>query len=180
MDDAKKQELLKKVGAVIEYIRPYLQADGGDIKLIDITDDLTVKVKLTTGREILGEVIRFDRPRDVAVVKAEESGMIALPIRDSEPGVGEEVYAIGAPLDEEFSTTMTKGIVSGYRTIESFKYIQSDVNVLPGNSGGPLLDKNGNVVGISCSGVSFGPVSIGLNFFVPIQEALRRLNIGGM
>jgi Fe-S cluster biogenesis protein NfuA len=47
MDDAKKQELLKKVDAVIEYIRPYLQADGGDVKLIDITDDLTVKVKLT-------------------------------------------------------------------------------------------------------------------------------------
>jgi len=47
MDNAKKQELLKKVGAVIDYIRPYLQADGGDVKLIDITDDLTVKVKLT-------------------------------------------------------------------------------------------------------------------------------------
>ena len=56
-----------------------------------VGDAQTVKVKLTTGREILGEVIRFDRPRDVAVVKAEESGMIALPIRDSEPGVGEEV-----------------------------------------------------------------------------------------
>ncbi len=38
---------MKKVGAVIDYIRPYLQADGGDVKLIDITDDLTVKVKLT-------------------------------------------------------------------------------------------------------------------------------------
>jgi Fe-S cluster biogenesis protein NfuA len=47
MDNAKKQELLKKVGAVIDDIRPYLQADGGDVKLVDITDDLTVKVKLT-------------------------------------------------------------------------------------------------------------------------------------
>ena len=47
MDNAKKQELLKKVGAVIDQIRPYLQADGGDVKLVDITDDLTVKVKLT-------------------------------------------------------------------------------------------------------------------------------------
>jgi Fe-S cluster biogenesis protein NfuA len=44
MDNSKKQELLKKVNAVIDYIKPYLQADGGDVTLIDITDDLTVKV----------------------------------------------------------------------------------------------------------------------------------------
>ena len=47
MDQSKKQELLKKVSAVIDNIKPYLQADGGDVTLIDITDDLTVKVKLT-------------------------------------------------------------------------------------------------------------------------------------
>jgi len=47
MDNSKKQELVKKVNAVIDSIRPYLKADGGDVTLIDITDDMTVKVKLT-------------------------------------------------------------------------------------------------------------------------------------
>jgi Fe-S cluster biogenesis protein NfuA len=47
MDDSKKQELMKKVNAVIEVIRPYLNADGGDVELVDITDDMSVKVKLT-------------------------------------------------------------------------------------------------------------------------------------
>ena len=47
MDDSKKQELIKKVNAVIDSIRPYLKADGGDVTLIDITDDMSVKVKLT-------------------------------------------------------------------------------------------------------------------------------------
>ena len=47
MDDSKKQELIKRVNEVIESIRPYLKADGGDVTLIDITDDMSVKVKLT-------------------------------------------------------------------------------------------------------------------------------------
>ena len=47
MDNSKKQELIKKVNAVIESIRPYLIADGGDVTLVDITDDMSVKVKLT-------------------------------------------------------------------------------------------------------------------------------------
>jgi Fe-S cluster biogenesis protein NfuA len=46
MDNSKKQELIKKVNTVIDSIRPYLKADGGDVTLIDITDDMTVKVKL--------------------------------------------------------------------------------------------------------------------------------------
>jgi Fe-S cluster biogenesis protein NfuA len=47
MDNSKKQELIKKVNAVIETIRPYLKADGGDVTLVDITDDMSVKVRLT-------------------------------------------------------------------------------------------------------------------------------------
>ncbi len=47
MDNSKKQELIKRVNAVIDSIRPYLKADGGDVTLVDITDDLSVKVKLT-------------------------------------------------------------------------------------------------------------------------------------
>jgi S1-C subfamily serine protease len=68
---------------------------------------------------------------------------------------------------------VTRGIVSAYRTIRGKRYIQSDVALLPGNSGGPLLDKSGRVVGIAVMGL--GGTSI--NFFVPIQEALGELGI---
>ena len=47
MDNSKKQELIKKVNTVIDSIRPYLISDGGDVTVVDITDDMTVKVKLT-------------------------------------------------------------------------------------------------------------------------------------
>ncbi|MHC4124414.1 MAG: trypsin-like peptidase domain-containing protein [Planctomycetota bacterium] len=54
------------------------------------------------------------------------------------------------------------------------EFIQSDVNVLPENSGGPLLDSKGNVVGICVYGIGMG---LNLNFFIPIQEAIDALNI---
>lgn len=136
-----------------------------------------VKVKLTTGREILGEVIRTDSARDVALIKTEESNMDALPIRNIDINVGEEVFAIGSPLDEEYSTTVSKGVVSSYRVIDGKRFIQSDVNVLPGSSGGPLLDSMGNVVGITVEGIFIGNAPTGLNFFIPIKEALTSLKI---
>lgn len=136
-----------------------------------------VKVKLATGREILGEVLRCDTKRDVALVKVEESQMSALPICSTDINVGDDVYAIGSPLDEQFQSTISKGIISNYRVMDENKYIQSDVNVLQGCSGGPLLDNKGNVVGIAVSGIAIGGTTTGLNFFVPIKEALNILRI---
>lgn len=136
-----------------------------------------VKVKLTTGREVLGEVIRSDTRRDVALIKTEENQMIPLPINDTEINVGNEVYAIGSPLDEKLNTTLSKGIVSGYRVEDGIRFIQGDIDVLPGNSGGPLVDRNGNVLGIAVSGIFLAEAPTRLNFFIPIQEALNSLNI---
>ena len=136
-----------------------------------------VKVLLPTGRELLGEVIRSDRIRDVALVKVEEGNMVALPIRKNDVNIGEDVFAIGSPLGDEFKTTLTKGVVSGYRSEHSQDYIQSDVNVLPGNSGGPLVDQHGNVIGLTISQITFSSIPTGINFFVPIKSAIEKLNI---
>lgn len=136
-----------------------------------------VKIKLTTGREILGEVIRTDSARDIALIKAEDSNMNALPLRTADINIGGEVLAIGSPLDEEFNTTVSKGVVSNYRVIDGKRFIQSDVNVLPGNSGGPLIDSNGNVVGIAVEAIFIGYAPSGLNFFIPVNDALTSLNI---
>lgn len=135
-----------------------------------------VKVKLTTGRELVGEVVRSDKARDVALVKTEPIAVQPMALRGSEPNVGEEVYALGSPLGDKFNTTLTKGILSGYRTQEDNRFLQSDVAILPGNSGGPLLDAKGAVVGITVAGLGAKGLA-GMNFFIPIGDALTKLGI---
>ena len=75
--------------------------------------------------------------------------------------------------------TITKGTISGIRTQEKtgLELIQSDVNIQGGNSGGPLLDDMGNIIGISVSGLGLGKLSVGLNFFIPIIDGLKWLNV---
>jgi hypothetical protein len=145
-----------------------------------VAGDKFVKVKLVTGRQILGEVLRKDVKRDVALIKVEESGLPALPIRETEPDVGEDVYALGASLGK-YESTLTRGIVSAYRDTREGKLIQSDVKVLPGNSGGPLLDAYGNVIGLCESGAVIpgmpGEVPSGVNFFNPILDSLKALGV---
>lgn len=136
-----------------------------------------VKLKLSTGREITGEVIKTDARRDVALIKVQEGQMIALPCQQSEPGVGDEIYALGSPLDLKYNTTLTKGIVSNYQMTDGKRFIQSDVKVLPGSSGGPIVDSKGNVVGMTASGLATQGMPIGMNFFIPISEALTCLGI---
>lgn len=132
-----------------------------------------VRVTLATGRELVGEVIKRDPDRDIALIKTEGSKFAALALGGGEVNVGSEVIAIGSPLGEALSGTVTRGIVSAYRTIKGQRYIQSDAPVLPGSSGGPLLDKSGYVVAVTASGI--GTARIG--FFVPIQEALSSMAI---
>ncbi|MDB5973397.1 MAG: hypothetical protein JWR07_157 [Nevskia sp.] len=137
-----------------------------------------VKVRLATQREVVGEVVRTDAARDVALIKLAESNLPAVSIRSADaPEVGDEVFAIGAPLLDKLDVTVTRGIVSAYRDTRGFKFIQSDVSVHPGSSGGPLVDKSGLVVGVCDWGMQTGGVNESLNFFIPIADAVTRLQI---
>jgi len=137
-----------------------------------------VKVRLANGREILGDVVRSDAARDVALIKVAESNLPAMSLRlATSPNVGDDVYAIGTPLSEKLDVSVTKGIISAYRDESGLKYIQSDVQVHPGSSGGPLVDKDGGVVGIAVLGLRSGGASQNLNFFVPIGDAVSRLRL---
>ena len=112
----------------------------------------TVTVKLTDKREFTAKVIGSDRPSDVAVLKISAEN---LPIVKLDPAddvkVGEWVVAIGSPFG--FENSATSGIVSAKsRTLPGGSYvpfIQTDVAVNPGNSGGPLFNMKGEVVGIN-------------------------------
>jgi S1-C subfamily serine protease len=134
-----------------------------------------IKVRLLTGREILGEVIRKHPERDVAIVQVEPGGHRPIPLRMKPLKIAEEVYAIGTPKDRTLGGSVSRGIVSAFRS-NDFKLedIQADVDIHGGNSGGALLDKNGNVVGVTYAGYFDTPhkFSAGLNLFIPIYDAL--------
>ena len=131
-----------------------------------------VRVRWSDGLESTGEVIRSDKRRDVALVKVEPRGRPALALLRGTPAVGASVYAVGTPLDEMLQNTVTRGIISANRFIDGFAYIQSDVSVDHGNSGGPLLDEKGRVIGITV--IKFAPDDCqrNLNLFIPIGDAL--------
>ena len=143
---------------------------------------------VTSGRQykLIGDVIRKDKERDVALIRLEDMPEdfkpVVLPLRRDIPRIGEDVYAIGAPLSEkDLQDTVTKGIVSAWRASDRMtrqSYIQADVDVQPGNSGGPLLDANGNILGLTVAGYTDDAGSAaGLNLFIPIGEALTKLDI---
>ena len=137
-----------------------------------------VTVILSNGVELAGEVLRVSNQRDVALVKVPIRVPSALPLRIEKPSPLEKVYVIGTPIKEGLRSTVTVGIVCAVRSDEStgLGFIQSDAAVSPGNSGGPLLDNGGNVIGITVLKV-VGRASEGLNMFIPIKSALKALNI---
>ncbi len=142
-----------------------------------VGDARFVRVRWSDGLEALGEVLRSDRGRDVALVRVDARNRSPIRIR-REPAVqGENVFAIGAPLDPGLQSSVTRGIVSANRILDGFSYVQSDVAVNPGNSGGPLLDERHRVIGITVSGAARNGVPLGINMFVPIADALAFLGL---
>jgi len=142
-----------------------------------VGDQATVKVKFEQGFSLDGEVVKVNRDFDVALVKVAGNDLPALSMGDDEGlQLGEELFAIGTPLDEDLGQSVTRGIMSGRREFEGRKYLQTDVSINPGNSGGPLIDENGKVVGVATMKVK-GTGIEGIGFGVPISVAVEMLNI---
>jgi serine protease Do len=133
-----------------------------------------INVKLTDKREFKAKVIGADRRTDIALIKIEASSLPV--VRFGNPNnlkVGEWVLAIGSPFG--FENTVTAGIVSAKgRSLPQENYvpfIQTDVAVNPGNSGGPLFNLRGEVVGINSQIYSRTGGFMGLSFAIPIDVA---------
>ncbi|MDA9771144.1 serine protease [Emcibacteraceae bacterium] len=133
-----------------------------------------VIVSFLNGIEIEGEVVRSAEVRDVALVKVPLARSKAIPVKLDEPDIGDNIYAIGAPLDTDLSGTVSQGIISSFRMIDDLEFIQSDATIYGGNSGGPMVDENGNVVAISVMGRTDVET---INYFIPKKFALKALNI---
>jgi serine protease Do len=136
-------------------------------------------VKLLDRREFKAKVVGIDRRTDVALVKIAAKGLRKVTIGDPlKLEVGEWVAAIGSPFG--FENSVTAGIVSAkgrFVPDETYvPYIQTDVAVNPGNSGGPLFNLRGEVVGINSMIYSGSGGYMGLSFAVPIDVAVKVAN----
>ena len=139
-----------------------------------ISDATDIYVTLTDGREFKAKVIGTDERTDVALIKVEAKDMTPLPVGNTKLlKKGQWVLAIGSPFG--LDSTVTSGIVSaiGRDTGEYLPFIQTDVAVNPGNSGGPLLNMQGEVVGINSQIISRSGGFMGISLAIPIDEAMR-------
>ena len=133
-----------------------------------------VTVKLTDRREFRAKVLGSDDKTDIAVLKIAASGLPTVPLGSSQAlKAGEWVLAIGSPFG--FENTVTAGVVSAKgRSLpddSAVPFIQTDVAVNPGNSGGPLLNARGEVVGINAQIYSRSGGYQGVSFAIPIELA---------
>jgi serine protease Do len=143
--------------------------------VVDRADDITVT--LSDRREFKGKLIGSDRRTDVALVKIEATGLPLVKIGDpNKTKVGEWVIAIGSPFG--LDNTVTAGIVSAKQreTGEFLPFIQTDVAVNPGNSGGPLINMRGEVIGINSQIFTTSGSYAGISFAIPIDEAMNVQN----
>jgi serine protease Do len=140
----------------------------------------TISVGLSDGRELTGKVLWNDKSIDLAIVKIDATGLVAAELGDSdEINIGSYAVAIGNPLGLDFERSVTAGVISGLnRTITVSdgqtqttmdNLIQTDAAINSGNSGGPLLNAEGKVIGINSAKAQNGE---GLGFAIPINTAI--------
>ncbi|MEI6559674.1 MAG: S1C family serine protease [Rhodospirillaceae bacterium] len=140
------------------------------------------RVRITTSnrRAAIGTVVRRHRARDAALIHVEGEVPAVVSIRESPVTVGEEVFAMGAPLGRAYRDTLSHGVVSRFARIPGTRQpvIQSDVMTRHGSSCGPLTDASGNVVGF-CVGGEPSPAdrSEGIEWFIPIADAFDKLKL---
>ena len=152
-----------------------ISADGyvmTNAHVVDGADE--VYVTLTDKREFKAKIIGADKRTDVALVKIDGTNLPRLTLGDSDKiRVGEWVIAIGSPFG--LDNSVTAGIVSAKArdTGDYLPLIQTDVAVNPGNSGGPLINMRGEVIGINSQIYSRSGGYMGISFAVPIDEAMR-------
>ena len=155
-----------------------------------------VDIRLADGTKVPGEIVGSDTFSDIAVVKisSEKVTTVAEFGDSSQLSVGETAIAIGSPLGSEYANTVTQGIISSLnRNVSlksedgqaiSTKAIQTDTAINPGNSGGPLVNIQGQVIGITSSKIaSNGKTSVeGLGFAIPSNDAqniIKQLETNG-
>ena len=153
-----------------------------------VVDDSTdVKILLTSGKEVEGKILGGDEYLDIAVIRIPVEYVISVAQIGSteELKLGEQIFAIGTPVGEEYFNTVTSGYVSGLDrkltvSVNSTndwvqEVIQIDASINPGNSGGPLVNFNGEVIGINSMKLVDSSIE-GMGFSIKIEDAMKHID----
>jgi len=138
-----------------------------------------VEVAFATGERVAADVRATDPRTDLAVLEVDREGLPAAQFADALPQVGELAVALGNPLG--FENTVTAGVVSGlHRAIPSggrtpalIDLLQTDAAISPGNSGGALVDANGEVIGINVAYIPPEARAVSIGFAIPSPEVIQ-------
>jgi serine protease Do len=142
-----------------------------------IKDKKTVNIQFNESMTLSADVIRGNDQYDVALLKLTGKGFVPMEVFNSDSiSPGEDVFAIGTPEDISLGQSVTKGVVSGKRKIADRVYIQTDVAINSGNSGGPLLNEDGKVIAMVTAKL-IGQGIEGIGFCVPTNTIFEILNI---
>ncbi|HEX3535395.1 MAG TPA: Do family serine endopeptidase [Stellaceae bacterium] len=159
-------------GVIIDTAQGYILTNGHVVE-----NATSIEVTTKDNRRLPARLIGRDPETDVAVLKISGENLVAVPLGDSDRlQVGDFVLAIGNPFG--LGQTVTSGIVSALGRsglgIEGYEdFIQTDASINPGNSGGPLVNLQGQMVGINTAILAPGGGNIGIGFAVPINMARR-------
>ena len=136
-------------------------------------------IVIVAGAKHKATVVRSNPARDVALLKLDSDyDFEPMHINSNPVRLGEEIYVVGTPLDEQLEFSISRGIISARRTLNQKIYYQTDAAVNPGNSGGPVFDSSGNVIGITVAGLfTKDGSSMNINYVIPIIDALDALDI---
>lgn len=151
----------------------------------------SIKVKNIEGKEVDATLLGSDEYSDIAVLSIEEDGVLSVAEmgNSTEAEIGDTIFTVGSPLGEDYMGTVTKGILSGKNrtvTVESsnggavMEVLQTDAAINPGNSGGPLVNINGQIIGVNSIKLVENEVE-GMGFSIPIElvmTAVEKLEKG--
>jgi S1-C subfamily serine protease len=140
--------------------------------------DSLLKVVFHDGQEIPARIVRVAKDVDLALLKIDSSGLTPMNVldQDQEAELGDGIFTIGTPQSIELGQSVTKGIISGFRKAKGVSFLQTDMSINAGNSGGAMITEDGLVRGVVASRlVGFGVEGIG--FGIPSYLIFKELGM---
>lgn len=136
-----------------------------------------IYVTIGKGTKKKATIVKTNQDYDLALIKIDSIGLKALVFGNSDStDIGDDVFAVGTPLEKSLQQSITRGIISGFRQFNGVSFIQTDVSINAGNSGGPLLNSKGEIIGISTFKASGRGIE-GIGFGIPSNVIIEMLNI---
>lgn len=156
----------------------FLGPDGLVLTAAHVVSSGQVELKTRGGQSLKATVVRLSQKSDVALLSVGKSDTArpCLELELAPRSPGQDIYAIGSPAGEQLAFSLSRGIVSGLRTISDVPLLQTDASLSPGNSGGALVEAKGRVVGVVSRKIA-GHAVEGLGFAIPIEAGLLALRL---